>query len=69
MVGINRWKMANDPMYRVAEKNRKIWEKESGEELVYEWEPDDSNDFCTDPIYSNFACNIHHHHHHHHYDD
>jgi len=61
MVGINRWKMANDPMYRVAEKNRKIWEKESGEELVYEWEPNnEDDDLCIDPAYSSLGCNIYH---------
>ena len=55
MVGIGRWRRANDPLHALDERNRKVWERESGEELVYEHEEDD---WVTDPAYTGLSGNI-----------
>ena len=64
MVGIGRWKNASDPLHALDEKNRKVWEKESGEELVYEshncCKDSLGIDYNTDPSYASLGGNIHH---------
>ena len=55
MVGIRRWKMANNEMYAIDESNRKAWEKESGEELVY---GHDKKPWYMDPVYTGLSGNI-----------
>ena len=60
MIGIRRWKTANDPLYALDERNRKVWERESGEELVYEY---DEDDWVTDPAYTGLLGNIYTHRH------
>ena len=55
MVGIRKWKTANDPLYALDERSRKAWERESGEELVYEY---DEKPWYMDPAYTGLSGNI-----------
>ena len=59
MVGIRKWKTANDPLYALDERSRKAWERESGEKLAYRHEFED-DDLTTNPAYYMVPGNAYH---------
>ncbi|AEA33636.1 hypothetical protein [Hippea maritima] len=58
IIGIRRWKMANDPMYAVDVKNRKAWVRENST-LISDSEIENKDDTLIDDVASNPAFESH----------
>lgn len=62
MVGIGRWRRANDPLHALDERNRKVWERENDIITINNDFIDEFDDDTTvNPIYSILPGNINHH--------
>ena len=58
IIGIRKWKRANNPLYAMEIKNRKAWlERNKRPPLPSSSEDDAFDDLTTNPAYSSLMCN------------